>query len=241
MTTIYGSPRFLPCGDTGLSVELADGIDRQANDRVQHLFRYFRAKRFAGILDLNPTYRSLFIQYQPWKCSFENLVMLVEDGLMAPDSGQVQQAAPVRIPVCYGGVYGPDLDEVAAFHGMTVDEVVSFHSAPEYYVYMIGFTPGFPYLGGLDERLFTPRKKEPRKWVSAGSVGIADRQTGIYSIDSPGGWQLIGKTPLRLFDLNQSEPFLLNPGDFLQFVPITQNEFKCYLRHYELCSRYLSR
>jgi inhibitor of KinA len=231
MTIIYGSPRFLPCGDTGLSVEFADGIDRQVNDRVQHLFRYFRAKRFPGVLDLNPTYRSLFIQYHPWQCSFENLVLLVEDGLKVPDSGTVRQAAPVRIPVCYGGVYGPDLDDVAAFHGMSVDDVVHLHAAPEYYVYMIGFTPGFPYLGGLDERLFTPRKKEPRKWVSAGSVGIADRQTGIYSIDSPGGWQLIGKTPLRLFDLNQSEPFLLNPGDLLQFVPITQDEFKCYLCH----------
>ena len=231
MSVYYEPPRFLPCGDTGLSVEFADGIDRWVNDRVQRLFRHLQAKSFPGIVDLNPTYRSLFIQYRPWECSFENLVMLVEEGLKAPEEGHVRQAALVRIPVCYGGVYGPDMDEVAAFHGMSPDQVIRLHSAPEYYVYMIGFTPGFPYLGGLDERLYTPRKKEPRKWVCAGSVGIADRQTGIYSIDSPGGWQLIGKTPLRLFDRQRPDPFLLSPGDSLQFVPITEDEFESYSHH----------
>ncbi len=228
---IYDSPRFLPCGDTGLSVEFSDGIDRLVNDRVQRLFRHLRAKSYPGIVDLNPTYRSLFIQYRPWQCSFENLVLLVEEGLKVRDECHVRQAAPVRIPVCYGGAYGPDMEELAAFHAMTADQVIRLHTGPEYYVYMIGFTPGFPYLGGLDERLFTPRKKEPRKLVSAGSVGIADRQTGIYSIDSPGGWQLIGKTPLKLFDRQHPDPFLLNPGDFLQFVPITEDEFESYSNH----------
>jgi inhibitor of KinA len=231
MAVCYDFPRFLPCGDSGLSVEFSDGIDRRVNDRVQRLFRYFKAESFPGIVDLNPTYRSLFIQYRPWECSFENLVLLAEQGLIAPDEDLPRLAAPIRIPVCYGGVYGPDLVEVAAFHDMTTDQVVQLHAAPEYYVYMIGFTPGFPYLGGLDGRLFTPRKKEPRKLVPAGSVGIADRQTGIYSIDSPGGWQLIGKTPFRLFDLQRSEPFLLNPGDLLQFFPITEDEFESYSHH----------
>jgi inhibitor of KinA len=231
MTVYYDPPRFLPCGDTGLSVEFADGIDRLVNDRVQRLFRYLRAKSFPGIVDLNPTYRSLFIQYHPWDCSFENLVLRVEQGLMTPDEGPARKADPVRIPVCYGGVYGPDMDEVAAIHGMSPEQVIRLHAAPEYYVYMIGFTPGFPYLGGLDARLFTPRKNEPRKLVCAGSVGIADRQTGIYSIDSPGGWQLIGKTPLRLFDRQRSDPFLLSPGDSLQFVPITKDEFERYSHH----------
>ncbi len=225
---LYNPPRYLPCGDTGLSVEFADGIDRSVNDRVQRLLRYFKAKSFPGIVDLNPTYRSLFIQYRPWECSFENLVLLVEKALKAPDDGRFSHSVPVRIPVCYGGVYGPDMDEVAAFHDMSAEQVVRLHVAPEYYVYMIGFTPGFPYLGGLDERLFTPRKKEPRKRVSAGSVGIADRQTGIYSINSPGGWQLIGKTPLKLFDRDQADPFLLQPGDSLKFVSITEDEFESH-------------
>jgi KipI family sensor histidine kinase inhibitor len=232
MTVIYEFPRFLPCGDTGLSVEFADGIDRTVNDRVQNLFRYFRERNCPGIQDLNPTYRSLFIQYHPWICSFENLVLLVEEGLNAHDSaGAGRQAVPVEIPVCYGGVHGPDLQDVADFHGLSADDVICLHSAPEYYVYMIGFTPGFPYLGGLDERLFTPRKTKPRQKVAAGTVGIADRQTGIYSIDSPGGWQLIGRTPLRLFDIDQAEPFLLNPGDSLRFIPIPEETFERYSHH----------
>jgi KipI family sensor histidine kinase inhibitor len=231
MTVFYDPPRYLPCGDTGLSVEFADGIDRSVNDRVQRLFRHLQAKSFPGIVDLNPTYRSLFIQYRPWHCSFEKLVLLVEESLKSPEESHARQIAPVRIPVCYGGVYGPDMGEVAAVHGLTADQVVRLHAAPEYYVYMIGFTPGFPYLGGLDERLFTPRKKEPRKLVPAGSVGIADCQTGVYSIDSPGGWQLIGKTPLRLFDRQRPDPFLLNPGNSLQFVPITEDEFESYSHH----------
>lgn len=228
MSVYDGPPRFLPCGDTGLSVEFAGGIDRRVNDRVQRLFRHLLIKSIPGVVDLNPTYQSLFIQYCPWKCSFENLVMLVGEGLKPAEEGYNRQAALVRVPVCYGGVYGPDMDEVATFHGMSPDQVIRIHSAPEYYVYMIGFTPGFPYLGGLDARLYTPRKKEPRKWVGAGSVGIADRQTGIYSIDSPGGWQLIGKTPFRLFDCKRPDPFLLSPGDTLQFVPVTEDEFASY-------------
>lgn len=229
--TVYDPPRFLPCGDTGLSVEFSDGIDRRVNDRVQQLFRHFLHNAFAGIVDLNPTYRSLFIQYCPWQCSFEHLVFLVEEGLKSDEKDHVRQAAPVRIPVCYGGVYGPDMDAVCEFHGLSADRIIELHAAPEYHVYMIGFTPGFPYLGGLDERLFTPRKKEPRKLVSAGSVGIADRQTGIYSIDSPGGWQLIGKTPLQLFDRDRPDPFLLSPGDTLRFVAVTEVEFESYLHH----------
>ncbi len=231
MAVLYDPPRYLPCGDTGLSVEFSDGIDRGINNKVQRLFRYFKEKSFPGIVDLNPTYRSLFIQYNPRECSFENLVLLAEQGLTVPDEDLFRQAAQVRIPVCYGGSYGPDLFEVAAFHDLTVDQVVRLHSEPEYYVYMIGFTPGFPYLGGLDERLFTPRKKEPRKIVPAGSVGIADRQTGIYSIDSPGGWQLIGRTPFRLFDWRRKEPFLLSAGDSLKFIPITEDEFESHSHH----------
>lgn len=228
MAVWYDPPRYLPCGDTGLCVEFSDGIDRSVNARVQRLFRQLKAEPASGIVDLNPTYRSLFIQYLPWRCSFENLVIRVENALQSVDEGCVRQRDPVRIPVCYGGNQGPDLDEVADFHDMQPADVVRLHTAPMYYVYMIGFTPGFPYLGGLDERLFTPRKKEPRKRVPAGTVGIADRQTGIYSIDSPGGWQLIGRTPLRLFDTGRSDPFLLVPGDQLQFFPISEDEFKGY-------------
>ena len=147
-----------------------------------------------------------------------------------PGLGQVisQKGRILTIPVHYGGSFGPDLPEVAEYHGMTPSEVIALHSAVTYRVYMIGFSPGFPFLGGLDPRLHTPRKKSPREKVPAGSVGIADQQTGIYSLDSPGGWRLIGRTPVKLFDLSREEPLLLGAGDRVLFQPITENEFENY-------------
>lgn len=224
----YSEPRILLCGDTGISVELGNDIDPGINHRVQQLFGRLGARRLPGILGLNPTYRSLFIQYDPWECSFEKLLLAVEECLKSGGGAEAGVAPAVEIPVCYGGEYGPDLDEVASFHGMSSDEVIRLHCASVYYVYMIGFTPGFAYLGGLDERLHTPRKKEPRKVVPAGSVGIADRQTGIYPIDSPGGWQLIGKTPVKLFDLEKEDPFFIRAGQSLKFKAITKEEFESH-------------
>ena len=147
-----------------------------------------------------------------------------------PGLGQVisQKGRIITIPVRYGGSFGPDLPEVAEYHGMTPSEVIALHSAVTYRVYMIGFSPGFPFLGGLDPRLHTPRKKSPREKVPAGSVGLADQQTGIYSLDSPGGWQLIGRTPVKLFDLSREEPLLLGAGDRVLFQPITEKEFENY-------------
>ena len=226
----YPEPRVLLCGDTGISVEFGNAIDPALNHRVRLLFGQLVKRQLSGILGLNPTYRSLFIQYDPWQCSFENLLLVVEECLKAAPEGTVASAPVIEIPVCYGGEYGPDLDAVASFHGMTPDEVVRLHCAALYYVYMIGFTPGFPYLGGLDERLHTPRRKEPRKVVPAGSVGIADRQTGIYPIDSPGGWRLIGKTPVRIFDLEKADPFTIHAGDSLKFKPITREAFASHQR-----------
>lgn len=224
----YAEPRFLLCGDTGISVEFGNAIDPAINRQVQQLFGELIKRQLPGILGLNPTYRSLFIQYDPWHCSFENLLLAVEESLKATDDDTVTSAPLIEIPVSYGGEYGPDLDAVASFHGMTPGEVVRLHCAAVYTVYMIGFTPGFPYLGGLDERLHTPRRKEPRKVVPAGSVGIADRQTGIYPIDSPGGWHLIGKTPVRIFDLEKADPFTIHAGQSLKFKPITREAFESH-------------
>jgi KipI family sensor histidine kinase inhibitor len=138
---------------------------------------------------------------------------------------EIPSAETIEIPVCYGGDFGPDIEFVAQTHDLTVEEVIRIHSEPEYPIYMIGFTPGFPFLGGLPEKLHTPRLETPRTVVPAGSVGIANAQTGIYPIDSPGGWQLIGKTPLKLFDLQRSNPILLKAGDALKFKPITIYEY----------------
>ena len=219
-------PGILLCGDTGISVEFGERIDPEINARVRRLFMALKAKPLPGILDLNPTYRSLFIQYDPWVCSFERLARYVEERLDSEPPPDEEAAVTKEVPVCYGDKFGPDLEEVAALHNMSVEEVVRLHRAPVYQVYMIGFTPGFAYLGGLDHRLHTPRKSEPRKKVAAGSIGIADQQTGIYPIDSPGGWRLIGRTPLVLFDPAREQPFFLRAGDFVRFRPITGEEFE---------------
>ena len=224
----YPEPRILLCGDTGISVEFGNEIDPGINHRVQQLFSKLVARQFPGILGLNPTYRSLFIQYDPWLCSFENLLLAVEECLEPSEETAVASVALIEVPVCYGGEYGPDLDEVASFHSMTPEEVARLHCAAVYHVYMIGFTPGFPYLGGLDQRLYTPRKKEPRRIVPAGSLGIADRQTGIYPIESPGGWQLIGMTPVKIFDLEKADPFTIHAGNSLRFKLITREEFESH-------------
>lgn len=220
------TPRILLCGETALSIEFGDAIDASINRRVHALADHLRSGSHAGILELNPTYRSLFVQYDPWELSHERLLMLIEEGLAATRARPAEQRDPVEIPVCYGMEFGPDLDVVAAIHGLTSDAVVALHAAPVYDVVMVGFTPGFPYLSGLDKRLETPRKASPRKVVPAGSVGIADRQTGIYSIDSPGGWQIIGRTPVRLFDPERADPFLVKPGDRLLFTPIPREDFE---------------
>jgi inhibitor of KinA len=221
----FPQPRILLCGDTALSVEFGNRIDPAVNAQVQRLFKVLKEQHIPGILGLIPTYRALLIQYDPWTCSYERLLQRVEDGLRSEVQGLTADSALFEIPVCYGSEYGPDLAVVAAFHKLLPERVIELHSQPLYSVFMLGFTPGFPYLGGLDERLVTPRRQEPRSKVPAGSVGIADQQTGIYSLDSPGGWQLIGRTPMKLFDLARTEPFLLKPGDRVKFKPIARDVF----------------
>ena len=216
-------PRFRVCGDSGLLVEFGATIEPSVHRQVMHLFRGLKEKNIGGVLDVVPAYASLLVQIDPWRISFERLRMEIDEVLADAAIIEQEHAAEGRIvdiPVSYGGEDGPDLEDVCRYHGLSVKEVIALHTAPLYTVYMIGFTPGFPYLGGLDPRLITPRRTTPRKRVPAGSVGIADRQTGIYSIDSPGGWQLIGRTPLLLFDPTGERPFLLEPGDRIRFVPI---------------------
>jgi len=148
--------------------------------------------------------------------------------LNSADTANLDSAQIMEIPVCYENDFGLDLQEIADFHDIDTESVIRLHTAPVYDVYMIGFVLGFPYLGGLDEKLYTPRKKSPRKVVPAGSVGIADRQTGIYPIQSPGGWQILGRTPVRLFDLERKNPFFLEMGDKVRFTAITRAEFESY-------------
>ena len=185
----------------------------------------------AGLIDLIPSYRSLLIQYDPLILTAENLTALVLSALAEGTDADFQEGPLVEIPVCYGGIFGPDLPEVAACLNLDPEEVIAIHSGTVYHIYMIGFTPGFPFLGGLDPRLHIPRKKTPRAKVPAGSVGLAGEQTGIYSLDSPGGWQLIGRTPLKLFDPQRPEPIYLKAGQRIRFRPIGAEEFENYPYH----------
>jgi inhibitor of KinA len=227
----YAEPRVLLCGETGISVEFGDTIDLIVNRKVRHLYKGFKAARYPGIVDINPTYCSLFIRYDPWICSLEKLLLIIEKMLNTDEATDVDSERIIEIPVCYESQFGLDIREVADFHGMHTEKVIELHTAPVYHVYMIGFILGFPYLGGLAQSLYTPRKKDPRKAVPAGSVAIADRQTGIYPVESPGGWQIIGITPVKIFDLQRKESFLLEMGDRIRFISITREEFENYTHH----------
>ncbi|GAB4252756.1 5-oxoprolinase subunit PxpB [Deferrisoma sp.] len=225
MSRPWPKPRILPCGETALTAEVGDAISPAIHERVLGLTKTLEA--VPGVLARVPTYRSVFVEYDPLRVSFEALCLRIEEAyarLPEPDS-QASPAEVVEIPVCYGGEYGPDLDEVARVHGLSPREAVELHAAPMYRVYLLGFTPGFLFLGGLDPRLHTPRRREPRTRVPAGSVGIAGPQTGVYSLDTPGGWQIIGRTPLRMFDPGRHPPARALPGMGVRFRPIDEAEF----------------
>jgi inhibitor of KinA len=218
---VFEKPVCRLAGDRGFLVEFGDGIDPRVNARVRAMARVLEKEKPEGILEVIPTYRSLLFIYDPEQTDPDSLYLLVEKletsrAEMDPDTFKI-----VEIPVCYGGAFGPDIGNVQKASGLTQEQVIQVHAAPEYLIYMVGFTPGFAFLGGLDERLFTPRLETPRMVVPKGSVGIANNQTGMYPIASPGGWQLIGKTPRNLFAPWKKDPFLYRAGDKIKFVPIS--------------------
>ncbi len=224
---MYDSPRMLTAGEHGLVVEFGDGISPEINACVISLAGVLAAGRFEGILELVPTYRSLMIFFDPLRVDRNSLIARIEElpGFPGATRRAGKRGRNIRVPVCYGGEFGPDLDFVADYHGITPEQVVRTHCAGTYRVYMLGFMPGFAYLGGVPESIASPRLEKPRRKVVSGSVGIAGGQTGIYPLDSPGGWRIIGRTPLRLFAPGSSRPFLIAAGDSVQFEPITVEQF----------------
>jgi inhibitor of KinA len=221
---VEAAPRYRVVGDGGLLVEFAPVIAPEVNRRVRALLAALDAEPPPGILDLVPAYRSLLVCYDPVVLGHAALL----ERLRALEPA-LAQAAPasriVTVPVAYGGDFGPDLAGVAAHTGLSPDEVIARHAAGTYTVYFLGFTPGFPYLGGLDPALATPRLSQPRTAVPAGAVGIGGAQTGIYSLPAPGGWRLLGQTPVRLYDPAAEPPFLLRAGDELRFRAIAADEY----------------
>lgn len=222
---IYPDPQFRVYGDQGLLMEFGEIISPAIHDVVRSVSHILERHSPRGVIEFSPSYRSIAVYYDPVITSFSELQTTLQEMHSNRAAAEVPPARVVEIPVCYGGEYGPDIEFVAEHNKISIEEVITLHSKPDYLIYMIGFTPGFPFLGGLSVKLHTPRLESPRKRVTAGSVGIANDQTGVYPIESPGGWQLIGRVPIALFDPEKEDPFLLQGGDLLKFVPITENEY----------------
>ena len=215
-----------PVGDQALLAVFEQKIDEEISRQVLSLAERLKEKREAGVRELVPAFASLLVYYDPMTAGYEEMKALVEEAAGQAGEEQQETGKLVEIPVCYGGQYGEDLEYVAEHAGLTAQEVIALHSGREYRIYMLGFLPGFPYLGGLDRRLFTPRLSNPRTRILAGSVGIGGEQTGIYPCDSAGGWQLIGRTPQTLFTPGRGGKFPYQAGDRIRFVPIGEKEFE---------------
>jgi len=211
--------RFLSAGDRALVVEFGDCVDRRLSERVLRLDAIIRSNPPAGIVEMVPTFRSLTVYYDPLLTGRGELQRAI--GPLLDFGGNPRAGAKLwHVPVCYEGEFAPDLAEVARFTGLTPKEVIALHSGTRFHVYMLGFLPGFPYMGDLPPQLALPRRADPRLRVPAGSISIATSLTAIYPYESPGGWHLIGATPIRMFDPERVKPALFAPGDAVMFQPI---------------------
>lgn len=213
---------FKPLGDSALLVELGDKINPVINQRVHALNALLQNTN--GILETIPAYCTILIHYDSLNFSFRQIKTLVEEKMNQLSQTPQETGRRHQIPVRYGDASNSDIEIIAASKGISIEDAIQIHSEKEYRIYMMGFTPGFPYMGILDERLHMPRLQTPRALVRAGSVAVAGFQTGIYPLDSPGGWHIIGWTPLKLFDPNSATPFLFSPGDTVKFIPMKEGD-----------------
>lgn len=216
---------FKPSSDQSLLVYFGHEITIEANERVRKLLKLLETEPIAGVRNLHPAYRSLLIKFDPLKLQHQELETILRGYLGRLQEVSLAVPRTVEIPVCYGGEFGPDLEEVSAMHGLRPGQVVELHSSTCYLVYFLGFVPGFAYLGELPEALVTPRLATPRRNVPAGSVGIAGNQTGVYPVATPGGWRILGRTPTAMFRAEESGLSLLAIGDRVRFVPISPQRF----------------
>ena len=227
-------PQIKITGDTSVAIVFGDEISSEINTKIRAFDEALNEEQIDGVYETVPTYCTLTIHYAPEKIRYRELRKRLEAMLAVSHRAQRMNTVVMEIPVLYGGEYGPDLAYVAQYHHMTPEEVIRIHTSAEYLIYMLGFTPGFSYMGGMDECIATPRLKTPRVLIPAGSVGIAGKQTGIYPIDSPGGWQLIGRTPVKLYDAQRDTPILLDAGLHVKFVPVDEKEYQRIVARIEL-------
>jgi inhibitor of KinA len=220
------SYRIVPAGDAALIVEFEERIDPIVNAQTIAVADALQSASLGGVRDVVPTFRSVAVYFDPLRTNYDALIAAIEAAATRPPPDVSHDPHPVRIPVCYGGDdFGPDLGRVAAFAHMSDTEVIRAHAGVTYRVFMVGFVPGFAYMGVVDPRIAMPRHSTPRVRVPLGSVGIAGVQTGVYPAETPGGWQVIGRTPVKPFDAQRPEPFLLKAGDSVEFFPIEREEF----------------
>lgn len=217
--------KILTAGDSSLLVQMTQEIRPDINGKLSALVKLIKEQKVEGVIDTIPAFCSLLINYNPRVVSYGELKKRIESMIKVDVTLGEHHKKVFEIPVCYGGEYGPDLSTIAKHGGISEKKVIEIHSGKDYLIYMLGFLPGFTYLGGLDERIHTPRLPNPRLRIPAGSVGIGGSQTGIYPMDSPGGWQLMGKTPIKTYDPGRAKPILMEAGDYIRFVPIEEKEF----------------
>jgi len=219
-------PTISPVGDRAISIDFGQVIDPTINRHIRQTIERIKELQLDGIIELVPTYCALLVEYDVMLYSYSEICNIIEPTLEEGMTNTTNELVTVvEVPTVYGGEFGPDLSFVASHNHLSEDEVISIHSGTDYLVYMLGFIPGFTYLGGMDLRIATPRLSSPRTLIPAGSVGIAGEQTGTYPSDSPGGWQIIGRTPVTMYDMSKAQAALLKAGDYVRYVPIDESEF----------------
>lgn len=216
---------FFPLGEAALMMDFGSEINLETNHRILGWKKAIEEAVIPGVIEAVPAYTTLTIFYNPETALYERIKKSILQ-LSPPFTSSLEKMQVKEIPVCYEEPYALDLQFVADSNGLSIQDVIQIHTSQDYPVYFLGFTPGFPFLGGMDSRIAAPRRSSPRPKIPAGSVGIAGKQTGIYPLSSPGGWQIIGRTPYRLFDQNQHPPTLLQPGDHIRFIAISKEEFQ---------------
>ena len=225
--------KFMPAGDEALVVEFGRIIDDGINRQVHALAEYVRNEKIYGVRELLPTFRSLMIFYDNEIISYGKLIRRIKHFKNDGTDALIEEKKILCVPCCYGGDKGPDLDYMSIKTGISSEEIISIHSAVDYKIYMLGFLPGFTYLGGLDARIHMPRLETPRTSIPAGSVGIGGNQTGVYPVESPGGWWLIGQTPLEFYNPARKKPVLCNAGEYIRFVRINETDYELIKRDVE--------